>query len=68
MPDSLSPALATLREHVADLARHALVPLRDNEHLSPAERAAQVRVLSKAAGLFGLTQAAVGQSQARCSL
>jgi alkylation response protein AidB-like acyl-CoA dehydrogenase len=58
MPDCLSPALATLRDRVADLARHALVPLRDNTHLSPAERATQVRGLSKAAGLFGLTQAA----------
>jgi acyl-CoA dehydrogenase len=57
MPDSLSPALAALRDRVADLACQHLVPLRDNPHLSPAERAAQVRMLSKAAGLFGLTQA-----------
>ena len=57
MPDCLSPALSALRERITDLARDALVPLRDNDQLAPDARAAQVRLLSKAAGLFGLTQA-----------
>ena len=56
MPDCLSPALSALRERITDLARDALVPLRDNDQLAPDARAAQVRGLSKAAGLFGLTQ------------
>lgn len=58
MPDGLSPTLSTLRDRVANLARHALVPLRDDLQLTPDARAAQVRGLCKAAGLFGLTQAA----------
>ncbi len=58
MPDCLSPALTSLRDRVASLACHDLAPLRDDERLDPAGRAAQVRALSKAAGVFGLTQAA----------
>ncbi len=58
MPDGLPPALVALRDSVADLARHALVPLRDDLQLAPDTRAAQVRALCKAAGLFNLTQAA----------
>ena len=58
MPDCLCPALTTLRDRVAALARNDLARLRDDEHLDPAARAAQVRALSKAAGLFGLSQAA----------
>lgn len=58
MPDCLSPALCALRERVADLARDSLAALRDNDQLTPDARAEQVRALSKAAGLFGLTQAA----------
>ena len=58
MPDCLPPALTSLRDRVASLARHDLAPLRDDEQLAPAARAAQVRALSKAAGVFGLTQAA----------
>jgi alkylation response protein AidB-like acyl-CoA dehydrogenase len=58
MPDSLSPALATLQQQWADLAQHALAQLRDDDSLSPAARAARVRELSKAAGLFTLTQTA----------
>lgn len=58
MPDCLSPALCALRERIADLARDSLAALRDNDQLAPDARAEQVRALSKAAGLFGLTQAA----------
>jgi alkylation response protein AidB-like acyl-CoA dehydrogenase len=58
MPDNLPPALTLLRDRVAELARHTLAALRDDARLTPVARAAQVRVLSKAAGLFGLTQAA----------
>lgn len=58
MPDCLSPALCALRERVADLARDSLAALRDDDQLTPDARAEQVRALSKAAGLFGLTQAA----------
>ena len=58
MPDCLSPALCALRERLADLARDALVALRDDDHLTPDARAARVRGVSKAAGLFGLSQAA----------
>ena len=58
MPDNLSPALAALQQQWADLAQHALAQLRDDDSLAPAARAAQVRELSKAAGLFTLTQTA----------
>lgn len=58
MPDCLPPDLITLRERVADLARLELAPLRDDHGLSPADRGARVRALSKAAGLFTLTQIA----------
>lgn len=58
MPDSLSPELCALRDCVADLAQHRLAPLRDDGRITAAELAARVRELSKAAGLFTLTQAA----------
>jgi len=58
MPDGLSPALCALRERVADLARDSLAALRDNDQLTSDARTEQVRARSKAAGLFGLTQAA----------
>ncbi len=58
MPDCLPPDLTRLRDQVADLAREPLARLRDATDLPPSARAAQVRALSKAAGLFGLTQAA----------
>ena len=58
MPDCLCPALTALRDRVAELARHQLAALRDDDRMTPAARAAQVRGLSQAAGLFGLTQAA----------
>lgn len=56
MPEHLSPDLVDLRERADALARIALVPLRDDTTLAPAERAARVRAASKAAGLFPLTQ------------
>jgi len=56
MPDFLSHDLSTLRERVATLARGPLAALRDDDALAPAARAAQVRALSKDAGLFGLLQ------------
>lgn len=58
MPDSLTAALQSQREQVARLAADILAPLRDDLALTPQARAAQVRAASKAAGLFGLTQAA----------
>ncbi|MBL8351279.1 MAG: acyl-CoA dehydrogenase [Burkholderiaceae bacterium] len=58
MPDSLSAALCALRDRTAALARDHLVALRDDDRLTPGERAARVRGLSKAAGLFTLTQTA----------
>ncbi len=57
MPDFLPTELQTLRTQVAQLATDTLVPLRDDASLSRDERVAQVRAASKAAGLFGLTQA-----------
>jgi acyl-CoA dehydrogenase len=56
MPDCLPPDLLLLRDQVAELARQPLARLRDAADLSPGARAAQVRALSKAAGLFSLTQ------------
>lgn len=56
MPDFLPDALCSLRDRVATLAREQLAPLRDDDRLTPAARAAQVRQAAKAAGLFGLTQ------------
>lgn len=58
MPDCLPPALSDLRDRVADLARHPLAALRDDDSLTAAARAARVREAAKAAGLFSLTQTA----------
>lgn len=57
MPDFLSADLRALQAQVAELAAHTLVPLRDDAALDAATRAARVRAASKAAGLYGLTQA-----------
>ncbi len=56
MPDLLSDQLTALRTRVAALAQGPLAALRDDSTLSTADLAAQVRALSKDAGLFGLTQ------------
>ena len=56
MPDFLNHDLAALHDRVAALARGPLAALRDDDTLAPAGRAAQVRALSKDAGLFGLLQ------------
>jgi acyl-CoA dehydrogenase len=56
MPDFLGDELTTLRDRVATLAQGPLAALRDDATLAPADLAARVRALSKAAGLFGLTQ------------
>jgi acyl-CoA dehydrogenase len=56
MPDQLNDTLAALRDGVAALAQGPLATLRDDAALAPAALAAQVRVLSRAAGLYGLTQ------------
>ena len=56
MPDFLSDELTQLRARVATLAQGPLAALRDDATLAPGALAAQVRVLSKAAGVFGLTQ------------
>jgi len=56
MPDFLSDELSTLRARVAALAQGPLATLRDDAALAPTALAAQVRALSKSAGVFGLTQ------------
>jgi acyl-CoA dehydrogenase len=56
MPDFLHDDLIALRDRVATLAQGPLAALRDDTSLPPAAVAAQVRVLAKQAGLFGLTQ------------
>ena len=56
MPDFLPPDLQAQRQQVADLATTILVPLRDDPLLTPESRAAQVRSVSQAAGLYALTQ------------
>jgi acyl-CoA dehydrogenase len=56
MPDFLGDELSALRDRVATLAQGPLAALRDDVSLAAVERAIQVRALSKAAGLFGLTQ------------
>ncbi len=56
MPDFLPPDLQAQRQQVADLAATVLVPLRDDPSLTPECRAAQVRAVSQAAGLYALTQ------------
>ena len=56
MPDFLTPELQAQRQQVAELATSTLVPLRDDPLLSPESRAAQVRAVSQAAGLYALTQ------------
>lgn len=58
MPECLPEELVALRERVDTLAQEQLVPLRDDETLAAADRAARVRAASKAAGVFGMTQPA----------
>ena len=55
MPEQLPAELVTLRESADALAREVLVPLRDAGAPRP-ETAAKVRVASKAAGVFAMTQ------------
>ncbi len=57
MPDFLPDDLSTLRDRVATLAQGPLAGLRDDAALAPSDLATQVRALSKAASLYGLTQA-----------
>ena len=58
MPECLPEELVALRERVDTLAQEQLVPLRDDETLAAADRAARVRAASKAADVFGMTQPA----------
>lgn len=57
MPDFLSVDLQALQAQMAELATSTLAPLRDDPTLEAATRARRVRAASKAAGLYGLTQA-----------
>ena len=56
MPELLSPELNELRAVASKLATEHLLALRDDQRLTPGERAAGVRTASKAAGIYGLTQ------------
>lgn len=58
MPDDLPPDTAALRDRVEHLAREALVPLRDDTGLDPADRATRVRDASKEAGVYPMAQPA----------
>lgn len=58
MPDCLPTDLRALRDRWTDLARGELAALRDDDALSAAARTVRVRALSKAAGLYPLTQRA----------
>jgi alkylation response protein AidB-like acyl-CoA dehydrogenase len=56
VPESLSPELNDLRVVAAKLATEHLIVLRDEAHLTAADRAARVCRASKAAGIYSLTQ------------
>jgi hypothetical protein len=57
VPDFLSPELQAFRDRIEQLATGTLIGLRDDAALEPATRAAKVRDASRAAGVYGLTQA-----------